>query len=84
MLKNENLSHYKRWSKTDAEDDQEFWVNPTNQGQQLTFKDMKFKDNQTPKSYGGNISREELAKHYKKTDCWTALDGKVYDITKYI
>ena len=45
---------------------------------------MKFKEEKNPKSFGGNISREELAKHYKKTDCWTALEGKVYDITKYI
>jgi cytochrome b involved in lipid metabolism len=31
-----------------------------------------------------NISREELAEHNTKFDCWTALNGKVYNITQYI
>mmetsp|Transcript_6905 Transcript_6905/g.7224 ORF Transcript_6905/g.7224 Transcript_6905/m.7224 type:complete len:168 (+) Transcript_6905:36-539(+) len=31
-----------------------------------------------------NISREELAQHNTKFDCWTALNGKVYNITQYI
>ena len=31
-----------------------------------------------------NISPEELALHNKATDCWTAYDGKVYNITNYL
>jgi cytochrome b involved in lipid metabolism len=32
----------------------------------------------------GTITMEELEKHDKPTDCWIALFGKVYDITKYV
>mmetsp|Transcript_14865 Transcript_14865/g.22357 ORF Transcript_14865/g.22357 Transcript_14865/m.22357 type:complete len:168 (+) Transcript_14865:63-566(+) len=31
-----------------------------------------------------NISREELAQHNTQFDCWTALNGKVYNITQYM
>ena len=30
------------------------------------------------------ISREELKKHNTQFDCWTALNGKVYNITQYL
>ena len=31
------------------------------------------------------ISLEEVARHKTKEDsCWTAVDGLVYDVTKYI
>jgi cytochrome-b5 reductase len=29
------------------------------------------------------ITREELAQHNLREDCWTVIKGKVYDITKY-
>ncbi|CAF3334669.1 unnamed protein product [Rotaria sp. Silwood1] len=31
-----------------------------------------------------NVTEEELAKHNKKTDCWTAISGHVYNITPYL
>jgi len=34
--------------------------------------------------YGGSITREELSNHKRKTDCWTCIEGKVYDITHYL
>lgn len=30
------------------------------------------------------ISRDELALHNKKYDCWTCINGKVYNITQYL
>lgn len=30
------------------------------------------------------ITREELARHKKKDDCWSAFGGKVYNITPYL
>jgi len=26
----------------------------------------------------------ELARHNQPNDCWTAIEGRVYDITKYV
>ncbi|CAF0908594.1 unnamed protein product [Adineta steineri] len=31
-----------------------------------------------------NVTLEELAKHNKKTDCWTAIAGNVYNISPYL
>lgn len=33
---------------------------------------------------GCRITREELSKHNTKTDCWTSLNGRVYNITPYL
>ena len=30
------------------------------------------------------ISMEEVPKHKKREDCWTVVDGLVYDVTDYI
>mmetsp|Transcript_16005 Transcript_16005/g.34636 ORF Transcript_16005/g.34636 Transcript_16005/m.34636 type:complete len:138 (+) Transcript_16005:61-474(+) len=30
------------------------------------------------------VSRLELMKHASKTDCWMSIDGKVYDVTKFL
>jgi len=30
------------------------------------------------------ISLDDVKKHDSKDDCWTAIDGKVYDISEYI
>lgn len=30
------------------------------------------------------ITLEEIAKHATKEDCWFAIDGNVYDVTKFI
>ena len=30
------------------------------------------------------ISRAEIAKHSKPTDCWSVINGQVYDLTKWI
>ncbi|RKP21528.1 hypothetical protein ROZALSC1DRAFT_27063 [Rozella allomycis CSF55] len=32
----------------------------------------------------GTISTSELSKHCKIEDCWIALDGRVYDATRYV
>jgi cytochrome-b5 reductase len=31
-----------------------------------------------------NVSHQELAKHNKREDCWCAVRGKVYNITRYL
>lgn len=31
-----------------------------------------------------SITLSEIASHKKATDCWFAVDGKVYDVTPYI
>jgi len=30
------------------------------------------------------ISQQELSKHKQKTDCWVAVNGRVYDVTKWL
>jgi cytochrome b involved in lipid metabolism len=35
-------------------------------------------------SFGADIPFSEVQKHATPTDCWMAIDGKVYDVTKYI
>ncbi|CAF3739067.1 unnamed protein product [Rotaria sordida] len=47
------------------------------------------KTNNTPNMSGTNgkllsVTEDELAKHNKKTDCWTAISGHVYNITPYL
>ncbi|UJR26276.1 hypothetical protein I4U23_007616 [Adineta vaga] len=47
------------------------------------------KMNDTPNISGTNgkllnVTEEELAKHNKKTDCWIAIAGSVYNITPYL
>ena len=32
----------------------------------------------------GDITKEELAKHNKKEDCWCSFQGYVYDLTSYL
>jgi nitrate reductase (NAD(P)H) len=32
----------------------------------------------------GPISKGELAKHCKESDCWIAVEGKVYDVTAFL
>lgn len=31
-----------------------------------------------------NVSHQELAKHNKESDCWMAVRGKVYNVTRYL
>jgi cytochrome b involved in lipid metabolism len=35
-------------------------------------------------AFAADIPMSEVEKHKAATDCWIAIDGKVYDITKYI
>ena len=68
-----------RQDQTEADDDN-FWKNPVNQTTQIKFAE------ESPKEkirYGGNITYEELSKHKTPEDAWIAVDGKVYDVTKY-
>lgn len=35
-------------------------------------------------SYSEKISLSEIIQHDSKEDCWTAINGKVYDVTSFI
>ncbi|MBU0660871.1 cytochrome b5 domain-containing protein [Patescibacteria group bacterium] len=37
-----------------------------------------------PTEKDNSISLSDIQKHNTKEDCWTAIDGKVYDISPYI
>ena len=63
-----------------AEDDNNFWKNPVNQQEQIRFNETKAREKVR---YGGHISYEELAKHNSPADAWIAVEGRVYDVTKY-
>ena len=30
------------------------------------------------------LSKDEVAQHNKKNDCWIVVDGKVYDMTEFL
>ena len=76
LLKTTIKSRYKEQTE---EDDNNFWKNPVNQTTQMKFAEEGVKE----KKYGGNITYEELEKHNSPQDAWIAVDGKVYDVTKY-
>jgi cytochrome b involved in lipid metabolism len=40
--------------------------------------------NSTNNSSNGKYNLEEISKHSTADNCWTAINGKVYDITKFI
>ncbi len=37
-----------------------------------------------PTASAGDITLEEISKHGTREDCWTAIDGTVYDLTPYM
>ena len=48
------------------------WIRLTNSGKDLTG------------GRKGSISLEELKRHEKIDDCWMAIRGKVYNVTRYM
>jgi len=48
------------------------WIRLTNSGQDLTG------------GRKGSISLEELKRHDQVDDCWMAIRGKVYNVTRYM
>lgn len=40
--------------------------------------------NDASKQASKTVSLEEFAKHNQKSDCWIAINGKVYDVTEFI
>merc|ERR1719265_1653322 len=37
-----------------------------------------------PAKSGGGLSKEEVAKHNSKTDCWVIVNGQVLNVTKFL
>lgn len=50
------------------------WIRLTGSGEDLTG----FKGRKVP------ISHQELSKHNTNDDCWMAIRGKVYNVTRYL
>lgn len=38
----------------------------------------------TPANESNGITLDEVALHNSKSDCWTSIEGNVYDVTSYI
>ena len=45
---------------------------------------LAWAEKQPQLEYLGDITREELAKHNTKDDCWCAFKGYVYNMTPYL
>jgi cytochrome b involved in lipid metabolism len=41
-------------------------------------------DQNQPSTTTKNLSLNDIAQHNNQGSCWTAIDGKVYDITNFI
>lgn len=47
-------------------------------------KNLRGNPPQSPLARSGRISTQELQKHTSIEDCWTVLEGTVYNITPYL
>ena len=51
---------------------------------ELDERHKKWIENQPQLPYRGDITKEELAKHNTRDDCWCSYEGYVYDMTPYL
>jgi cytochrome b involved in lipid metabolism len=47
-------------------------------------RNMNSNSNQTPLAVSKSISLNEIANHSNASDCWTAINGNVYNLTDFI
>eukprot|EP01121_Diplochlamys_sp_Union-15-3_P013589 TRINITY_DN4242_c0_g1_i5.p1 TRINITY_DN4242_c0_g1~~TRINITY_DN4242_c0_g1_i5.p1 ORF type:complete len:153 (+),score=33.25 TRINITY_DN4242_c0_g1_i5:85-543(+) len=52
--------------------------------EQTPFKALEVSVTPPPVNEKKFFTREEVAKHNKKTDCWIVVKNEVFDVTKYI
>lgn len=67
------------WKLTDSSD-----TSPSSQTVNETNDETEQKPDSSSQSSSKTISADEVKKHNSKDDCWTIVQGNVYDITSYI
>ncbi len=69
------------WTVIDKGDD------AATEAEQVSQTEKKSSDNANDLAGGTQLAaftKENVAEHAAKTDCWTIVSGKVYDITSYV
>ena len=60
------------------------WENRISQGQDQGTSAPTTEPSTEPTAQSTGITLEEVAMHSTAQDCWTAVNGKVYDLTKFV
>lgn len=75
-----------RFNKKEQEaiDDNNFLKQPNSGINQLSFNQMQKKKAPTKSFDAQGLTWAEVAQHRTVDDCWTVVDGKIFDVTNYI
>lgn len=50
----------------------------------MAHAQVNWADKMEPLPYLGELTKEEIAKHNTKDDCWVIMHGVVYNVTSYL